>query len=151
MSDIVYIRQKYKAISGKANDDVPIYAMRQVVNAYEKGRADVLREHREQCNGKCFRCEVSVPFINSDGEEVILPYSYSYKTDCEDNRYINAKEVLSLINTARADGYTDALHDMGNSIINLLDGMKSLDKIYKTRIINHIKSFYGNEVQVGND
>jgi len=70
---------------------------------YQQGRADVLREHREQCQGKCFKCAVSVPFINSDGEEVILPYSYSYKTDCEDNRYINAKEVLSLINRARAD------------------------------------------------
>jgi len=87
----------------------------------QQGRADVLREHREQCQGKCFKCEVSVPFVNSDGEEVILPYSYSYKTDCEDNRYINAKEVLSLINRARADA-------INNFVINAITEFQNFDK-----------------------
>lgn len=72
-----------------------------------KIRADVLREHQEQCEGKCFKCEVGAGFINSDGEEVILPYSYSYKTDCEDMRYIKATEVKFLLDRCRADAFDE--------------------------------------------
>lgn len=44
MSDLVHIRQKYKEITGNANtDDIPIYVMRNVVKAYQQGRADAFK------------------------------------------------------------------------------------------------------------
>jgi len=65
-------------------------------------KAEVIKEYRDQCQGKCYECDLHF-FIDSDGREVKLPYSYSYKTGCDGNRYIDAYQVSILINQARED------------------------------------------------